>query len=76
MSKITEALREARIQAGFSQRAVAKALGISPAFLNDLEHHRRNLNDSYLPKLPVEMREHVRLAFISEYELAIERLAE
>lgn len=53
------ALRAIREHVGMTQRALAEALELSPAFVNDIEHGRRRLGDEHVPKLPPDIRGHV-----------------
>ena len=72
--KIGEALRHARQSAGFTQTHVAGLLGVSPQYLNDVEHDRRPLSEKHLPALPGSVRAAVAAAMVSEHQAAIERL--
>ncbi len=72
MSRVNEALREGRIAAGLSQQEVARALGISQPFVNDIEHGRRALGERYYEKLPQPIRAAVMKAVVADLQ---ERLA-
>ena len=74
MSSITDALRDARIRAGLSQRCVAVALGVSPAYLSDMEHGRRDFALERVGLLPEVMRVAVAAAFIVNREADIARV--
>lgn len=74
MSRVTEALREARIAAGLSQQDVARALGISQPFVNDIEHGRRALGEQHYEKLPQPIRIAVVRAAIAELQERISKL--
>ena len=66
MSGVTDALKAARQQAGLSQRQLAEVLGLSPAFINDIEHGRRQLGEQHYAKLPEPIRTAVFNAAIIE----------
>jgi transcriptional regulator with XRE-family HTH domain len=62
MSAITDVLRSARLAAGMSQVDVARALGITPQYLADLERGRRELPMARYGALP----EPIRIAVVAE----------
>ncbi len=72
MSRVTDALKAARQKAGLSQRQFAEAIGLSPAFINDLEHGRRELGEKHYEKLPQPIRAAVMKAVVADLQ---ERLA-
>jgi transcriptional regulator with XRE-family HTH domain len=72
MSTVTDALRAARKDAGLSQRQLAEVLRLSPAFINDLEHGRRECGEKHYEKLPASMRATVMKAVVADLQ---ERLA-
>jgi transcriptional regulator with XRE-family HTH domain len=72
MSRVNEALREARIAAGLSQNDIARALGVSQPFVNDIEHGRRELGEKHYEKLPQPIRAAVMKAVVADLQ---ERLA-
>ena len=74
MQNVAHALKTARVRAGFTQKQVAEALGITPQFVNDLEHARRAFTEKYVPLLPDSMRYLVAAAMTDEHQAAIERL--
>lgn len=76
MSKVTEALRSARLSANLTQRQVACEMGISGAYLNDLEHGRRDLPLWRIKTIPPAMRPVVAAAAISERYEEIAKLEE
>jgi transcriptional regulator with XRE-family HTH domain len=44
-------VRERRLAAGITQADLARAVGISPSYLNLIEHNRRRISDAVLAKL-------------------------
>lgn len=74
MSRITEALRAARLAAKLKQGDLAKALGISQAFLSDIEHGRRELGEQHYEKLPDAIRSVVVEAAIADLLDRVSRL--
>jgi predicted transcriptional regulator len=74
MSKVTDALRSARKEAGIRQRALASMLGITPQFLADIERGRRELMRRHYANLPDQIRRKVIAAAIDEYRDAIAEL--
>ena len=72
--KIGETLRSARKANGLTQIYVAGLMGVSPQYLNDIEHDRRSLGEKHLPALPPPVRAAVAAAMVSEHQAAIERL--
>ena len=76
MSLITETLRAARIAAKLKQGDLAKALGISQAFVCDIEHGRRELGEQHFEKLPEAIRSAVVKAAKADLRDRIKRLAQ
>lgn len=74
MTSIANALRDARFAAGLQQSDVARALGISPGYLSDMEHGNRPFLDKYLDALPEPMRRPVAKAVIDEARGRLARL--
>ena len=72
MTKVSAALRRARLQAGISQATLARQLGISPGYLCDVELGRRTLPQSYCRKLPNEVRLSVVAAAVATLERQID----
>jgi len=71
MSNVSAVLRGARLRAGLAQREVARHLGISPAYLSDIEHGRRALGIRHIGKLPAELRGPVADALVKDREAEI-----
>jgi DNA-binding XRE family transcriptional regulator len=67
-SKVTDALKNARVSAGMTQRELAAVLGITPQFVNDIEHGRRELGEQHYIKLPIGIRRAVVTADIEEMD--------
>jgi transcriptional regulator with XRE-family HTH domain len=44
-------IRDARVQAGHSLRAFARELGLSPSYVNDIEHDRRVPSENVLRQI-------------------------
>lgn len=44
-------IREARLEAGVSQTALAKSVGVSPSYLNLIEHDKRQIGGALLKRL-------------------------
>ncbi|MFL0181933.1 MULTISPECIES: helix-turn-helix domain-containing protein [unclassified Mycobacterium] len=44
-------VKDARVEAGLTLRGVAKSLGLSPSYLNDIEYNRRTPSDDALQKI-------------------------
>lgn len=74
MSRVTDALKEARQQAGLSQRQLAAVLDLSPAFINDIEHGRREFGERHYEKLPEPIRSSVVKAALADLRERGERL--
>lgn len=74
MSRITDALREARVAAKMKQRDLAIALGITQAFLSDIEHGRRELGEQHYEKLPEAIRTAVIKAAKAELRERLRKL--
>lgn len=53
MTTVSETLRAARDEAGMRQADLARALGVSPQFVSDVEHGRRNLPLRHYSRLPL-----------------------
>ncbi len=51
MAALAETLRAARRKLDWSQRSVAQAVGISAAYMNDIEYDRRLPSDKVLRKI-------------------------
>ena len=71
---VSEALREARIRAGLTQRQLAEMFGVTQTCISDIEIGRRGLHEKYLAMLPPEMQPLVRSAMIRQHEAAISRI--
>lgn len=50
MSRVGEKIKEARIQSGLSQKALAKKLGVAEKFINEVEMGRRIAQESFIDK--------------------------
>lgn len=74
MSRITDALREARIAAKVRQADLAKILGITQGFLSDIERGRRELPEQHYGKLPPPIRAAVIKAAKAVHREGIKRL--
>jgi transcriptional regulator with XRE-family HTH domain len=61
-----DALKNARISANMTQRDLAAALGLTPQFINDVEHGRRELGEQHYIRLPIGIRRAVVTADIEE----------
>ncbi len=44
-------IKEARVEARLTLRGMAKVLGLSPSYLNDIEYNRRTPSDDVLQKI-------------------------
>lgn len=51
MSRVGEKIKEARIQSGLSQKALAKKLGVAEKFINEVEMGRRIAQESFIDKV-------------------------
>lgn len=71
---IAEALRSARIAAGMTQRQIADALGVSAAFICEVELGRRGLGERHLAALPGAVAGPVAKAMLAEHHMAIQRI--
>jgi transcriptional regulator with XRE-family HTH domain len=69
-----QALREARLTAGLQQKDVAKALGISPSYLTDIELGRRQFPAERLASLPESIKYAVAAALIAERRAEIDEI--
>ena len=50
MSRVGEKIKNARIQSGLSQKALAKKLGVAEKFINEVEMGRRIAQESFIDK--------------------------
>jgi len=71
---VTDTLRSSRIAAGLSQRRLGEILGVTQAYVCDIEHGRRSLGEKYLEMLPEPIRYAVAGAMIREHLDAISRI--
>jgi transcriptional regulator with XRE-family HTH domain len=74
MNRVTEALIEARRQAGLTQQQLAELLGITQPTLADIERGRRRLSTKHYRQLPDAIRGQVIDAAIRELRGRIEEL--
>jgi predicted transcriptional regulator len=74
VSRITDALRKARVAAKIKQGDLADALGISQAFLSDIERARRELPEQHYEKLPEPVRAAVIKAAKAELREGLRKL--
>ena len=74
MSRIIDALREARIAAGLTQLELADLLGCTQAFVSHVEIGRRALPEKLRDKLPEPIRAAVIKATKAELRERIKRL--
>ncbi|NLZ47410.1 MAG: helix-turn-helix transcriptional regulator, partial [Clostridiales bacterium] len=51
MSRVAEKIKSLRIEAGMSQKALAKKLGVSESFINDVELGRKIINESMINRV-------------------------
>lgn len=51
MSRVAEKVKSLRLEAGMSQKALAKKLGVSESFINDVELGRKIINESMINRL-------------------------
>lgn len=51
MSRVGEKIKEARLQSGMSQKALAKKLGVAEKFINEVEMGRRIAQESFIDKV-------------------------
>ncbi|MGG7144081.1 helix-turn-helix domain-containing protein [Clostridium nigeriense] len=51
MSRVGEKIKEARLQSGMSQKALAKKLGVAEKFINEVELGRRIAQESFIDKV-------------------------
>lgn len=75
MESVGTTLRHARMALGITQVELARSMGISPAFLNDIEYGRKALGEKYLEHLPDGIREPVVRALRAEIAVRDERLS-
>ena len=68
-----ESLLLARRRAGLSQGALAKAIGVSAAFLSMIEHNQKPFPPDRLAGLPPTIREAVTEAMVIQLETGITR---
>lgn len=73
--EIGTVIAEARKAAGLQQKDVALALGISPAYLSDIEGNRRAFSADRLPNLPAPIREKVAEALVAWHYMQIEEFS-
>lgn len=71
---VSDALAYYQREERLTQRQIAVELGVSPAFLNDVAHRRRNLSDGRIMALPFGALRDLLIA-ARKYELS-ERTAE
>ncbi len=69
-----ETLMRARLAAKITQRELAATMGISPQYLNDIEHEFRSFTEKYLDNLPQGIARDVAAAMIEVHQAAITRL--
>lgn len=75
MDPAKQAIRELIDEKG-TQAAAAEALGISPSFINDILHGKRNISKPVLTKLGFErVTVHVRSERVPHVMRAIEKAA-
>ncbi len=74
MSRIIDALREARIASGLTQQGLADLLGCTQAFVSHIEMGRRKLPEELRDKLPAPIRAAVIKATKAELRDRIKRL--
>jgi predicted transcriptional regulator len=70
MLSITETLEKARLEAGISQVALARAIGVTPQYISDIVRGRRELPAKHYAKLPDSIRRAVVKAALLELEHA------
>ena len=51
MSRVAEKVKSLRLEAGMSQKALAKKLGVAESFINDVELGRKILNENMINRL-------------------------
>lgn len=51
MSRVGDKIKDSRIKAGLSQKALAKKLGVAEKFVNEVETGRRIINESVIQRL-------------------------
>jgi DNA-binding XRE family transcriptional regulator len=71
MKTVADTLRMSRLEARISQRALAKTIGISSAYLCQVETGVHTLSPRWYPLLPEPVRTAVIAAKIREHEAAI-----
>ncbi len=76
MSRIAEALREARVAAGITQKDLARLLGVKQAFISHVELARRELPKSHYKMLPDSIRFAVAKARMADLRAEIDRAAD
>lgn len=74
MSRVSNALRAARVAAGLKSKDVAETLGIRPAYYSDMESGARAFGEDRVPMLPEPMRKPVADALVAEYQERITRV--
>ena len=50
MSRVGQRIKEARLQAGMSQKVLAKKLGVAEKYINDVELGRKVVQESFINK--------------------------
>ena len=56
-------IKHVRTQAGYTLRGFAEMVGISAAYLSDIEHDRRNPTDEVLRKIAAKLRQRVPVTY-------------
>ncbi|RYH02726.1 XRE family transcriptional regulator [Salipiger sp. IMCC34102] len=74
MDRIGERIRARRMDVGLSQRDLAEAVGVSPSYLNLIEHGKRAAGGSLVRKLALAMQLDVQLLSAREDEALVERV--
>jgi transcriptional regulator with XRE-family HTH domain len=74
VDRITEALIEARKQAGLTQRELAEYLGVAQATVANIERGKRPLPRERIAGLPKEIRRRVIDAALDEHRAAVAEL--
>ncbi len=76
MSRIAEALREARIAAHITQKDLARLLGVTQAFISLIETGRKPLPPQHYEMLPDPIRVPVAKALVADLRDDIDRAAD
>jgi DNA-binding XRE family transcriptional regulator len=74
LSAVAAALKGARVKAGMTQATVARALGLSQPFVNDIEHGRRELGEQHYENLPEAIRTPVVKAALADLRERMNKL--